>query len=73
MPLESAVSSEGSAYGAALLGGVAARVFADVDEAVERCVRLDEPTPPDPRWVETYDELYVRYCALYPATKGVTG
>jgi xylulokinase len=73
MPLESAVSSQGSAYGAALLGGVAAGVFADVDEAVERCVRLDEPTLPDPRWVETYEELYVRYRALYPATKGVTG
>ena len=71
VPLASAVPSEGSAFGAALLGGVAGGVFADVGEAVERCVRTDEPTPPRPDWVAAYRQTYARYKALYPATKGV--
>ena len=40
VPLELTESEEGSAFGAALLGGVAAGVFADVHDAVERCVRV---------------------------------
>ena len=42
VPLELTESEEGSAFGAALLGGVAGGVFRDVDEAVARCVRVDE-------------------------------
>ena len=41
VPLELTESEEGSAFGAALLGGVAGGVFADVDAAVARCVRVD--------------------------------
>jgi xylulokinase len=73
VPLEPIPSSEGSAFGAALLGGVAAGVFGDAHEAVARCVRTGEPTLPDPRWVEAYAAAYPRFRTLYPATKGVTG
>ena len=73
MPLESTASSEGSALGAAMLGGVAAGVFADTADAVARCVRTDEPTSPDPGWVDAYEATYPRYRTLYPATKGVIG
>src|SRR5262249_15242892 len=38
IPLELTAVEEGSAFGAALLGGVAGGVFADVHEAVARCV-----------------------------------
>ena len=41
------VIDEGPAYGAALLGGVAAGVFADVGEASERVRLRDEVTEPD--------------------------
>ena len=71
LPLEQTVTSEGSAFGAALLGGVAAGVFRDVEEAVTRCVHLDSTTLPDPAWVAAYEERYARFRDLYPATKGV--
>ena len=73
VPLESTASSEGSALGAAMLGGVAAGVFADTSDAVARCVRTDEPTEPDPAWADVYDAAYGRFRLLYPATKGVIG
>ena len=60
---------EGAAYGAALLGGVAGGVFADVDEAVAACVRVRETIEPDPEWAEAYSEGYDRYRSLYPALR----
>jgi xylulokinase len=67
LPVETTAVEEGSAFGAALLGGVAAGVFADVDDAVDRCVRVGETTEPDPAWTAAYAEAYPRYRALYPA------
>jgi xylulokinase len=66
LPLERTVSEEGSAFGAALLAGVRAGVFADVDEAVSRCVRVRDRVEPDPDWVAAYDQGYGRYRTLYP-------
>jgi xylulokinase len=71
LPLEVTESEEGSAFGAALLGGVAGGVFADVDEAVARCVRVTDVVEPDPREREVYAELHARYGALYPALREV--
>ena len=71
LPLETTASSEGSAFGAALLGGVAGGVFADTHDAVTRCVRVDEQSDPDPHWVDVYESLYPRFRFLYPAMKGV--
>jgi xylulokinase len=69
IPLERTVSEEGSAYGAALLGGVAAGVFADVHEAVAACVRVRDTVEPEPGWREAYEEGHRRYRALYPALR----
>jgi xylulokinase len=69
VPLERTVVEEGAAYGAALLGGVAAGVFADVAEAVASCVRVRETIDPDPGWAAVYAEGYPRYRALYPALR----
>jgi xylulokinase len=69
IPLERTVSEEGSAYGAALLGGVAAGVFADVHEAVAACVRVRDTVEPEPGWREAYEEGHRRYQALYPALR----
>ena len=71
IPLERTVVEEGAAYGAALLGGVAAGVFESVEEAVERCVRVRDVVEPVAAWREPYGEGYVRFRALYPALKGV--
>jgi xylulokinase len=71
LPLERTAVEEGSAYGAALLGGVAGGVFADVHDAVRRCVRVRATVEPNPGWVDAYDELYGRYRSLYPALKRI--
>ena len=46
LPLETTESEEGSAFGAALLAGVRAGVFADADDAVARCVRAQRRIEP---------------------------
>src|SRR5262249_30624646 len=42
LPIERMQLEEGAAYGAALLAGVRAGVFADAADAVDRCVRVRE-------------------------------
>jgi xylulokinase len=69
LPLERTAVEEGAAYGAALLGGVAAGVFADVHDAVAATVRVTETIEPVPGWRETYASGYDRYRALYPALR----
>ena len=67
VPLELTESEEGSALGAALLGGVAGGVFADVHEAVTRCVRVADVVEPEPAWRDAYATVHERFRALYPA------
>jgi xylulokinase len=71
LPLERTAVEEGSAFGAALLGGVSAGVFASAEEAVAACVRVRDAVEPDPAWAGAYDEGYARYRSLYPALKAV--
>lgn len=71
MPLESMSVSEGAAFGAALLGGVAAGVFADVEEAVSTCVHPARVIEPDAAWVEDYQERYADFRSLYPSLRQV--
>jgi xylulokinase len=69
LPLERPVVEEGSAYGAALLAGVAVGSFGDVHEAVEACVRTRGRIEPEPSWREAYEAGYARFRALYPALR----
>ena len=69
LPLERPVVEEGSAYGAALLAGVAAGSFADVHEAVEACVRTTGRIEPEPLWRDAHEAGYARFRALYPALR----
>jgi xylulokinase len=62
LPLERMACEEGSAYGAALLAGVRAGVFAGASEAVERCVRSRETIEP----VWDYSQQYACFKTLYP-------
>jgi xylulokinase len=71
LPVELTVVEEGSAYGAALLAGVADGVFADAREAVAACVRAGETVEPNPDWVPAYETGYSRFRALYPALRDV--
>ncbi len=69
VPIERTVVEEGSAFGAALLGGVAGGVFADVHEAVAAAVRAGQVVEPQASWQIAYSELHQRYRALYPALR----
>ena len=69
LPLQRTAVDEGASFGAALLGGVAAGVFADVHEAVAACVRPGEVVEPVAAWIEPYREARERYVALYPALR----
>ena len=70
MPLERTESEEGSAFGAALLGGIAGGVFADAADGVSRCVRVQATVEPEPDRRDAYAEILPRYRRLYPAMKG---
>ena len=69
LPLERTAAEEGAAYGAALLGGVAAGVFTDAHEAVAATVRVQDTVEPAPEWVRSYADGYRRFRALYPALR----
>jgi xylulokinase len=71
IPLELTAAEEGAAFGAALLAGTAAAVFADVHEAVASAVRPRERVEPDPAWSAVYDDGYARFRALYPALRSL--
>jgi xylulokinase len=67
LPLSLTAADEGAAYGAALLGGVAAGVWPDTAAAVAATVRTTRTVEPEPAWVDAYAALHARFRALYPA------
>jgi xylulokinase len=60
---------EGAAYGAALLAGVGARAWKDVESACKTVIKLTGGVMPDPTQVEAYRNAYPLYRELYPALK----
>jgi xylulokinase len=64
-PVSTLAAEEGPAYGAALLAGVGTGHFADVNDAVNRCVRVVATTQPDPAMVAKYDQIYAIYRNMY--------
>lgn len=61
--------SEGSALGAALLAGVAAKAYGSVEESADAAIHVREHVAPDPRRSAVYEHLYQVYRSLYPATR----
>jgi xylulokinase len=62
-------STEGAAFGAALLAGVGAGAWKDVAAACESSIAVTGRDAPDREWQRAYDALYPRYRAMYPALK----
>jgi xylulokinase len=62
-------TSEGAAYGAALLAGVGAGAWPDVQQACTATIRAVDHAQPQPGAVRVYDRLYRLYRGLYPALK----
>jgi xylulokinase len=64
-------STEGAAFGAALLAGVGAGGWKDVASACEAAIAVTGRDAPDREWQRAYDAQYPHYRALYPALKQV--
>jgi xylulokinase len=62
-------TTEGAAFGAALLAGVGAGAWNDVSSACDASVKITSNTPPDPAQVEVYRKTYPCFRQLYPALK----
>jgi xylulokinase len=63
-------TTEGGAYGAALLAGVGAGTWSDAPNACNLCIKVTGSTQPDPVQVEIYQKAYPVFQELYPALKG---
>lgn len=62
-------SGEAGALGAAILAGVAAGVYQNVETACRNMIRITERFSPDPEKTREYRKFYRIYCGLYPALK----
>jgi len=60
-------TTEGAAYGAALLAGVGAGLYNSVAEACQAMIAITGRTTPDAGATAAYGPYYERYRALYPA------
>jgi xylulokinase len=62
-------TSEGAAYGAALMAGVSAGIWKDLPSACAACVQVSGVTSPESQRAESYQRAYSIYHNLYPALK----
>lgn len=62
-------TTEGAAYGAALLAGVGSGAWSDVLSACKTVIKVTGRTLPDPAQVKAYQRSYALYRELYPALK----
>ncbi len=62
-------TTEGGAFGAALLAAVGAGVWQTVPEACRATIKVLSATSPQPAQVQAYNALYPLYRGLYPALK----
>ena len=69
LPIHRLRIEEGAAYGAALLGHVAAGAFASVEEASTVVKTMTEVTEPDQRATEAYESLYGVYRSVYASLR----
>jgi xylulokinase len=65
-------TTEGAAYGAALLAGVAAGYWPDVESACKAGIRITGSTLPTAEGVAAYEPIYNLYRQLYPALKDLS-
>jgi xylulokinase len=61
-------TTEGAAYGAALLAATGAGIFPDVETACAATIRITGSTTLSPA-SEVYQQVYPLYCGLYPALR----
>ncbi len=62
-------TTEGAAFGAALLAGVGVGTWKTVEEGCAATIKTLEKTTANPGAVKVYEDYYQQYTALYPALK----
>jgi xylulokinase len=67
--LVSVNTTEGGAFGAALLAGVGVDAWPDVVTACHETIQITGKTDPNPETFETYRRAYQVYRGLYPLLK----
>jgi xylulokinase len=69
LPMATVNSTEGAAYGAALLAGVGGGTWSTVEAACDATIAVTGGDAPAPEWSAAYEALYPRYRELYAALK----
>lgn len=72
-PCERLVAEEGGAFGAALMAGVGAGHWPDLEAACAAGITVAETIMPEPEVAARYAEGYAGYRRVYPALKGIRG
>ena len=67
------VAEEGAAFGAALLAGVGAKGWLNLDAACAAAIEVAQQIEPERAAVQRYAEGYKAYRRIYPALKGIVG
>lgn len=67
--LVSVNTTEGAAYGAAILAGVGVGAWPDVDTACSNLIGVVDRVSPDENRARLYEQLHERYKELYPALR----
>jgi len=65
-------TTEGAAYGAALLAGVGAGMWPNVDTACAQTIRVSDRISPNANNTARYAEMYLYYRSLYPALRSIS-
>jgi xylulokinase len=65
-------TTEGAAYGAALLAGVGFSAWPDVDTACQASIKVTGSTQPQAGQAAKYEQVYAQYRQLYPALKEIS-
>ena len=71
--VEVLAAEEGGAFGCALMAGVGAGHWKNLDEACAHAIEVAERIEPDAADVAAYSTGYARWRKLYPALKGLRG
>lgn len=69
MKIDLIESEEGPGYGAAILAAVGCGVYASVEEAAKKLVKVVGTEEPETELVQKYEERYREFQKLYPALK----
>ncbi len=73
VPIEVPQCSEAASLGAAILAGVGAKVFSDINQAVREVVKIKKSFYPEPSNVAIYQKIYQDYLSLYEKLYGLCG